>query len=1121
MCKQRKFGVFPVMTAPLVAAFIAAVAPVAHGQIIDGRTYYYDNSATINTYIGGNNVIIGKSPGYAGPDTDITTPYTVNIDAGAYIDYDNTFSSPKGYFGLHAYNNTLVNISGGSVYYATAFDNSAIAVSGGQVSFANTYGASTLNLSSGSAYYVNAHNNSVANMSGGTVYNASAFDNATLNLSGGSVYYGVAAYGNGALNISGGSVGYGIYGYGNSVVSISGGDVNSGIYGYDSSTLLFDGNNLSATKTVAGGFLSGGSIYKQYNYAVTGSLLDGSTLNTAVYSTLTGASSGQLTFTGALAPELASDLYITDPINLGAGDIWNHVVIGQSQDGLINTSPIVNVAAPAVLGAVDTLHASLLNVNGGQVYAALAHDNSSVNLNGGNTGYANAQDNAVLTVNGGSVGTVEGYGSGTVNINSSAYYANAHDASTINISGGYLSTINAYDNSLMNITGGTVNPYATAYGASTLNISGGDVYYAVAHDAATTNISGGSLRAAYAYDNTTLNVSGGTVDDFVTALNGSTVNVSGGDIRLAYAFDNGTLNITGGALRAAYAFGDSAVNISGGSVNGEIQASENSVVTISGGAISGQASTTDAGVVLFQGSGLSATKNLLAGFISGDDNQVYRLYDYNVAGTLTDGSSLNELVYSTLTQDTPSQLTFTGSLPIELASDLYITDPASLGTGDIWNHVVIGQSQDGLTDTSPTVSANSPAVLGTVDVLHSSVLDFNNAQAFTLNSHDASAIAIGATNGYVSFANAYDTSAITISDPASTVVNVNAYNNSRIDIGDGFEVFVNANDASAVNISGGTQIFVNGYGNSTVSISGGNIYYNANAYDASILNISGGSIPTVTASGSSTVNVSGGSVYGYGWNNQGLIVSDASVANISGGSISDATASGASAIHISGGEVNTAVAYDRSVVTITGGTISSVAGANNDSALNISGGYVNFAYVGGNSAMTITGGTVGYAYAFGYGGTSPVTITGGTISGAAVGYGDAHFAISGGSVGDLEAHDTSVFDITGGIFSLHSFRAFDFGVFNVFGDHLTLSLLGTGSDWQGNYTLYNLSGWLKDGSKIATDFYDYDGGYQVGGPDGQSPIHLITVPEPGVVATFIGLFGGVGIGLLQARRRKG
>ena len=66
----------------------------AAAQIADGNDLYYTSAAIINADIHGANVIIGKSPGFASPDADILTPYTVTIAPGAYIDY-NYGGSPK------------------------------------------------------------------------------------------------------------------------------------------------------------------------------------------------------------------------------------------------------------------------------------------------------------------------------------------------------------------------------------------------------------------------------------------------------------------------------------------------------------------------------------------------------------------------------------------------------------------------------------------------------------------------------------------------------------------------------------------------------------------------------------------------------------------------------------------------------------------------------------------------------------------------------------------------------------------------------------------------------------------------------------------------------------------
>lgn len=110
----------------------------------------------------------------------------------------------------------------------------------------NTSPTVTLNNTGSIGGGIEAYNQSIVNATGGSAYYLSANDASTFNINGGNFTFGFAS-GIGALNLHGGTFSDSIYAYDASVVSIDGGTLGNAVYVNDDSTLNLYGTGLTAT----------------------------------------------------------------------------------------------------------------------------------------------------------------------------------------------------------------------------------------------------------------------------------------------------------------------------------------------------------------------------------------------------------------------------------------------------------------------------------------------------------------------------------------------------------------------------------------------------------------------------------------------------------------------------------------------------------------------------------------------------------------------------------------------------------------------------------------------------------------------------------------------------------
>lgn len=225
---------------------------------------------------------------------------------------------------VRAYNNSVVSMSGGLVSGGLdVYDNVSLSMTEGSVGWFSGNGKSTVTISDGSLGISYLNDNSALTMTGGlflsNLYvndaasvsmgggtikdNFYAGDNSTVTLSGGSVGWRLNGMENGAVVMDGGTVGS-LNAFGNATITMTGGLVGVGFdaYGlrvFENGTIYLDGSEFSVgSHTLStGDKLSNFGIFDDafnghYTGTITGTMADGSPLETVFYIYNTGSNVG-------------------------------------------------------------------------------------------------------------------------------------------------------------------------------------------------------------------------------------------------------------------------------------------------------------------------------------------------------------------------------------------------------------------------------------------------------------------------------------------------------------------------------------------------------------------------------------------------------------------------------------------------------------------------------------------------------------------------------------------------------------------------------------------------------------------------------------------------------------
>jgi hypothetical protein len=201
--------------------------------------------------------------------------YTINDDV--WVDYLapgmqttvnllNSGDIPSPYK-LQGFNNSRINISGGTVNYLQTYNSSQVTMSGGTVNYLQTYNSSQVTMSGGTVNYLQTYNSSQVTMSGGTVNYLQTYNSSQVTMSGGTVNY-LQTSGSSQVTIYCGTISGGF---------LVGTSANS------SATLIIHGSNFAIDGSPVGfdeiTSIFGGGCENEPRRRLTGTLACGDTIN--------------------------------------------------------------------------------------------------------------------------------------------------------------------------------------------------------------------------------------------------------------------------------------------------------------------------------------------------------------------------------------------------------------------------------------------------------------------------------------------------------------------------------------------------------------------------------------------------------------------------------------------------------------------------------------------------------------------------------------------------------------------------------------------------------------------------------------------------------------------------
>ena len=247
----------PLFICLFCAALSLSALPKARAQF----TYtFYPNDAAINNAVSTDFAIVGFAGGsydendfsrhFTGPSS-----LTVQIVAGANVSGE-----------IDSFNQSVVNVFGGSVSAIVPYDSSTLNISGGSSGFVLNNDAAIINVSGGNVADLEGQGKQI-NVSGGTLgtlvanvdtdFQGNSLGSCLVNVTGGEITGDTSAFNDGILNLYGGKLG-------SILRAAEGGTIN--IYGTGLTATLFDPS-----------FGNGYSLY-----SLSGALEDGNVLNNTI-----------------------------------------------------------------------------------------------------------------------------------------------------------------------------------------------------------------------------------------------------------------------------------------------------------------------------------------------------------------------------------------------------------------------------------------------------------------------------------------------------------------------------------------------------------------------------------------------------------------------------------------------------------------------------------------------------------------------------------------------------------------------------------------------------------------------------------------------------------------------
>ncbi len=182
---------------------------------------------------------------------------------------------------LKAFEDSAINVLGGSIVYLDAMGSSHVALSDGFIADFYAYGASKVTVSGGSIEQLYARDNCQVDVSDGSIGELVAFDNNRMTVSGGSMGEIVALLAS-QVDISGGSIGW-LQITDTSQVTVSGGFFTKEMQLGGNTVLTIEGSDFAVDGTPVGYIELTSILGEQYNRdphrRLTGTLLNGDPLD--------------------------------------------------------------------------------------------------------------------------------------------------------------------------------------------------------------------------------------------------------------------------------------------------------------------------------------------------------------------------------------------------------------------------------------------------------------------------------------------------------------------------------------------------------------------------------------------------------------------------------------------------------------------------------------------------------------------------------------------------------------------------------------------------------------------------------------------------------------------------
>ena len=844
------------------------------------------------------------------------------------------------------------------------------------------------------------------------------------------------------------------------------------------------------------------------------------------------------------------DVYSGSTINISGGEVGGYSTAHEGSE--------INITGGSIGNHFSSESNSTMNISGGSVgnnFTAGNEDGSSTNVNvnisGGTVGaYMDANSGSEVTITGGDVGPLEAYGN-----------------SIVDMSGGLVSSIYAYDSSAVSISGGNPFGILNFLNGGTLDLIGSEFRLdgelieglETVGNSVQVNVPVGSALSGTLADGTPFCFSSYAGDRFADGAitltsaslpsvgpliinlptdpapasirSGQTLTIEPGGV-LGNHFRAGrgsTIAVNGGEILSGFRAVGTALTMTDGSIEGKLQAFDNSHIAMSGGWI-------DA-ISVYNGSYVNISNGQVDGTFNILGNSIANISDGTVARVgVSSGSVFN------MSGGKIRHYLRVGNAEANISGgtirSLYSVRGGTLnlfgGEFRIDGELVSGLDTPGNTTTldltdisafSGTLSDGSTfAFAGNPDFHLSEILSAGGV--ITLNSTALPAISLerivlptdpapqGLRAGQILEVNSGGVLSDDVSANYGSRVIVNGGQIGDYFKATGAEVWINsgsvgssfhANYGSKINMVGGSiENYFTIQKGSEANISGGSIGGSCLVFDGGVLNLTDGAIGQFSGVlDGSVINMSGGTI------GRRLLMENRSVLNLTDGWIDELLQlTRLCTLNMTGGTIGRSLeAHDHSILDISGGSIGQHSRISN-SSLSFSGGIIGDYFSSYRSEMNLSGGVIGNNSTVT---SSTAILSGGEIGDSLLVEGDSVVKITGGTIGaEFSVSANSVVNFAGGEIGA-GINLASGSEFNLFGSQFILNgiditfALTTNVAFTVPHRDVTLMGLLADGSVYSFDLNSTD----VPGEDyfDLGALLTVTLVEPGDFNGSLGVDG--------------